>query len=610
MKAKNKKIQKTKARVERRKIPFLFLSILIVSLLLRLFIFNEIKTSTWAGTQLIEGTDMIGFHRDAEGILEGRHPIFAGCTTVTYPYFLAAVYFFDKDVNRVFFFQMLFAFFCYFLLYLSAKKVFGPTVGYITLILSIFYGPFILYENCLLVDGPIAFSTCIIFYLLTRFQSKPSLRNTFFVGMSLSFAALFRGNILVFIPFCLLWMLIILKRKKALVYFSTFILGIVLVLLPVTIKNYIDTKEFIPLSIKGGIHFLIANNPDATGNSDSWPENIDQIRERINLCPTISGRSALYAQEALRFIREDTDAWLKLVFKKIAVFWGNWDVPNNVEYERFREHSSILRLPIFLSFGLIAPLGILGILLCLRRKETLLFSLFILSYFLTVILGLVLGRYKLGVVPGLLVMAAYTIFWGYSRFSRKGIKELILPILLFLILHLVLNSRIYFYQTLRPLLYKEGFCQKKSGYLLISDVPEEGFCIKKRFVSFNQPGQMIRKEIFLKKQIYEKVNKAVLYFDFAGGGEILLQCNGKDIAPIPCPSSNGLTIFGKIDFPYSYLKEGQNEFVLKYSQGGFEIPLDGLASYKRSFFSQDGKNWQEQKGEFTIRLKVYSKSEK
>ncbi|MEK9150388.1 MAG: glycosyltransferase family 39 protein [Candidatus Desantisbacteria bacterium] len=602
---KNKKSQKRERIKERGRVPFLLLlSILIVGFLLRLSILNEIEKTGWSGTQLVEGTDMLTYHKDAEGILGGRHPVFAEATTVIYPYFLAAVYFFDKDINRVFFLQMLFAFFCYFLLYLSAKKVFGSLVGYITLILAVFYGPFILYENCLLVDGPIAFSTCIILYLLTRFQERPSLRNGLFVGMAVGFAALFRGNVLIFVPFCLIWMLIILKWKKALLYFSAFACGIALVLLPVTIKNYIDTKEFIPLSAKGGLHFFIGNNPGSTGHSDSYPENIEEIKKRINLCPTISGRSSLYAKEAIRFIREDTSAWLSLLLKKIVVFWGSWEVPNNVEYERFKEHSSILRLPIFLSFGLIAPLGVLGILLCLRRKETFLFSFFILSYFLAVILGLVLGRYRLGVVPGLLVMASYTIFWGYSRFSNKGIKGIILPILLFLALHFLLNFRIYFYQTLHPLLYKNGFCQKKGKYWLIADVPEEGFCMKKKFVSLSQPGQVIKKQLFLRKGLLSRAKTAIVCFAFAGGGEILLKCNGKEMAPIPCPNSNGLTIFGKMEFPVSYLREGENEFVLSYLSGEFNIPLEGLISCKRSFFSQDGKNWQEQKGEFTIRLKI------
>ena len=114
---KNKKSLKREKIKEKGRLPILLLSILIIGFLLRLFILNEIEKNNWASTQLIGGTDMITYHSTAEEILKGRHPVFASGTTSIYPYLLAAIYLFDKDINLVFFLQTIFALFAYFLLY-------------------------------------------------------------------------------------------------------------------------------------------------------------------------------------------------------------------------------------------------------------------------------------------------------------------------------------------------------------------------------------------------------------------------------------------------------------------------------------------------------------
>ncbi|MEW6680436.1 MAG: hypothetical protein AB1297_05415, partial [bacterium] len=226
---------------------------------------------------------------------------------------------------------------------------------------------------------------------------------------------------------------------------------------------------------------------------------------------------------------------------------------------------------------------------------------FILSYFLTITAFMVLGRYRIGVIPALLPFGGYAIFYLYNK--RKEIKVIIPCLLLFSLLFIGVNFSSSLKKHIYPLLYKNGIEIERDGYLYIMDTPEEGG--DREIIVLNNPNRVIKKELII-KDISKIKGDCVFFFDFAGGGTMFINVNGKDMGHAPCPNSNGLFIFGKPYIPISMLKEGTNTITLRALEGYFEIPLEKVLRYGRSFISENsGATWERiDRGEFTIRLKL------
>ncbi|MDI6752166.1 MAG: hypothetical protein QME07_04830, partial [bacterium] len=103
----------------------------------------------------------------------------------------------------------------------------------ISLVISIFYGMFYIHEGVLLMESLVAFLNTISIFLLLRVEDKPSYKNIAFAGITIGLSALARANILLFIPFILIWMLSISNFKK----FSFLCLILLLTISPATIRN-------------------------------------------------------------------------------------------------------------------------------------------------------------------------------------------------------------------------------------------------------------------------------------------------------------------------------------------------------------------------------------
>ena len=63
------------------------------------------------------------------------------------------------------------------------------------------------------------------------------------------------------------------------------------------------------------------------------------------------------------------------------------------------------------SFGVVCPLGILGLILTITRRRPALLPLFIGSYLLSLLPFFVSGRYRLALVPPMIVLAAEALCW-------------------------------------------------------------------------------------------------------------------------------------------------------------------------------------------------------
>jgi 4-amino-4-deoxy-L-arabinose transferase-like glycosyltransferase len=179
-----------------------------LAFILRLVYLSHLKANDPNFYQPAPGTDMLTYHNYALQIVNGtfgKEPYYYG---PLYYYYLAIIYkIFGVNPYIARLIQMILGVFTSLLIYLIAKKVFNKPVALISLVISIFYGMFYIHEGVLLLEPLATFLNTLSIFLLLRIEDKPSYKNIAFAGIAIGLSALCRANILLFVPFLLLWFL-------------------------------------------------------------------------------------------------------------------------------------------------------------------------------------------------------------------------------------------------------------------------------------------------------------------------------------------------------------------------------------------------------------------
>jgi tetratricopeptide (TPR) repeat protein len=379
-----------------------------------------------------------------------------------YAYFLAIVYkIFGHNyiIPRVI--QHLVGSFSCILVYSVAKRLFNRKVAMVASLIAATYGMFIYFEDELLLDSFLVFFDLLLILFLLRAKNNPKFLNWFVCGIILGFSSITRPNILFFIPFVWLWIFLIFikakKLKEILVFCIMFLIGSALVIFPVTLRNYLVAKDFVLISSQGGINFLIGNNSNADGMSAVLYKEDWQYRDFEHMAEKESGRSLkpsevsnFYYKKGIQFFLDEPEKAFTLWVKKLYVFWNKFEVSNNQDTYFFRRYSSLIRiLPI--GFWFVGPLGLLGMVLSWlggkertnTRKNILLPILFVFSYMLTVVMFFVTDRFRLPVIPFLIIFSAFALVWLWEKLMHRKSRKIALFFLLLSPFSILTNSNFY-----------------------------------------------------------------------------------------------------------------------------------------------------------------------
>lgn len=381
-----------------------------------------------------------------------------------YVYLLALTYkIFGHNLILPRLFQILIGSLSCVLTYLIARKLFNRTVGIISGVAACFYAMLILYDAHLLITSLVVFLDLVLIYLLLRSGEQPRPLNWFLCGIVLGISAIARPNILVFVPFILVWMLfqfkIKLLPKAILIRWIVLCAGALLIISPVTLRNYLAGRDLVLIAWQGGFNFYLGNNPEATGWSTMAPQihksleggiydarRLAEEEMKTKLKP--SQISRFWYRKGVDYMLSQPLSWLELTVRKTLFFWKGYEIPNaqnayvNKEFSPFLA-SLLGESVIYLPFGLVGPLSILGLLICLRRsREYLLLYLFILSYSASVILFFVCSRFRMPIIPILLMFASFSIWWLYQKIRNKQVLHLLISLAVIFVLLLTLNTRL------------------------------------------------------------------------------------------------------------------------------------------------------------------------
>lgn len=365
-----------------------------------------------------------------------------------YPCFLAGIYgLFGEGAYPPRLIQMGIGAFSCVLIYWIGRRIFTERAGLLAGCIASICGVFLYFEGELLATTLAIFLDLAAVLALLRAADTPRWRGWLGAGLILGLAALTRPNILLFAPCAILWIWKLPhgrpRQAPPWARVLAFCLGLSLLISVVTVRNYLVGGEFILISSNAGINFYIGNNPDydrtvAIRPGPDW--------EQLAGMPLTAGitepaaRSRFFLSKAWTFIRGHPLRYLRLMLKKLRLFWRADEIGRNSDLYYARRYSSVLsallwKRGIGFPFGIIGPLSLLGMILCLSRwREVLLPLLFVLSYMASVVLFFVCARYRAPVLPFLILFAAYAVWWWIRRTGERQYRAVLGSLSLFLVL--------------------------------------------------------------------------------------------------------------------------------------------------------------------------------
>ncbi len=340
-----------------------------------------------------------------------------------YPYMLAAFYsLFGRDLFAVKLVQAVLGAVNVVLVYFVGRHAFGDRrTALWAALLTMGYGVYYFYEGFLLKTTVAVFFTNLALLCLLLARNTDRKLYWLLAGLVTGLTSLLRGNILLVIPFVLLWIAWEFW-KKGLSGIGTraglYCLGLMLAISPATIHNWAASGDFVLTTYQGGTNFYIGNHHAASGIYEPLKPNLSMPQfekqdaveiatEALGGKPSPSEISRYWFGRSFEFIGDHPGEFLELTYRKLRLFLNGNEIADDVDYRFFRGFSTWFQMP-RLSPGLIFPLAFMGIVFSLAgwRRHRLLY-IYILASSLSVVLFFVFSRYRVPVMSGFILMAAY-----------------------------------------------------------------------------------------------------------------------------------------------------------------------------------------------------------
>lgn len=383
------------------------------------------------------------YHAWATDIISGNwlgKSVFQGMPL--YAYFLAGIYAVaGVSVYAAYFVQVVIGALSCVLIFLLGRRVFSYSTGVIAAIGAILYKPFIFYDGMLVGASLVVLLYLVVLLFFINYIDRPSTVRGVLLGILIGIAGLARAPIVLLPLFYFGYLAfksllfpsainLVVHLKRCAVLF----IGICIVFSITTLRNYFVAGDMIALTAHSGFNMYIGNNPDATGRFHA-PQGIGrQIEYMMDNAHAIAekqlGRelkpsegSRFWKQRAYGWIRKNPFDFIKLLCRKIYLFWQGGEISDFRNIEFFERFSALMRLP-FITFMMIVPLAVIGIVLSLKRNGCLtVLRCFIVSYLVAIIMYFINSRYRIPVVPVLLIFAAHTVTTVIQQVAARRYKR-------------------------------------------------------------------------------------------------------------------------------------------------------------------------------------------
>lgn len=366
------------------------------------------------------------------------------------------------------------------LIFLLGEKLFSRAVGIAAGLLLAFYAPAIFFDVLIEKSVLDVVLLSLLLWVVVGASSRTDWRQWVGAGALLGLVGLSRENALVLAVVVPVWIGIYFSDRSLqnrAVWIGFFLGGLLLVLVPVGLRNLVRGGEFKLTTSQLGANFFIGNNPAADGTYRSVRKMIGEPQlegnDAVRLAERETGRkmapgevSDFWLQKALTYIRTEPLGWVRLLGKKWLMVWNAREVEDSDDFYVYTRWSWLLTGLGWIShFGILAPLAALGIWISRRqwRRLWLLYAM-ILSLASSVAIFYVFGRYRFPLVPLLTLFAAAAMVHSYDWFPTRRVQPVFVSLAVLLAAALVVNWPIYHvrgpgsagYNNLSNAYYKQG----------------------------------------------------------------------------------------------------------------------------------------------------------
>ncbi|MFH1094572.1 MAG: tetratricopeptide repeat protein [Candidatus Omnitrophota bacterium] len=449
-------------------------AVFLLALFLRLVYLHQFRQNPFYESPVIDALSHYLFAKRIaagdwllKGVVAPRVPL--------YVYFLAVLFkILGSGFTAARFVQVVLGAFNCVLVYFLGKKVFSRNIGIIAAFICSIYGVFIYFDaEFLNVTLTLSFNIGLLLALVHT-ADNPNIFKWLGCGVIFGLALQVSANVILFFPLMLFWIYVFDKKTSSgfmavkyrrLVPLLSVALGIVLMLMPFAIRNFLQGQDFVLLSSTGGINLYIGNNPYSDGKTalaptrdysySGWQDNV--WVSSIKQAERIEGRkmkpsevSDFWTFKTVHFIISNPAKWFNLLVRKFYYFFNAYEIPENQSIYFFRIWSSLLQILVFskgfisFPFGIICPLALLGIAVSFKReKAVILLNLFIMSQFLIMIIFFVVSRYRIVVVPYFIIFASVAVVWLVDKVKQREYKTLALSLSILFIMFAFVNTRFF-----------------------------------------------------------------------------------------------------------------------------------------------------------------------
>jgi hypothetical protein len=367
-----------------------------------------------------EGGDSILYDRLASGAHEASRAYFHS------PLYIAFLRAFYRTVGREFLAlrllqHVLGALACVLVAHVALKAFHSRSTALLAGFLAAMLGPVLFYEGQLGVDAlmPPLVLGCVALAFFA--WSRRTTLSYGLLGTAIGITALGRAVVLAWIPILFGWA--VAARPRRWEHGGALLLGTLLAILPVTVRNWRVEGTFVPITANGGLNFYIGNNDGANGgyvlpqgvafrpgdpSDDFEGEHAAEqdVGRRLNSAEV----SAWWSRRAWDFIGSEPERVVWLVLEKAQLLTSNVEYTQLHDYNVYGEVAPILRvLP---TAGFVVVPGLAGLIALYFGHErrplarrlgvlALVFAAGFLPFF-------VVGRYR---GPWLALLAPFAAWW-------------------------------------------------------------------------------------------------------------------------------------------------------------------------------------------------------
>ena len=186
------------------------------------------------------------------------------------------------------------------------------------------------------------------------------------------------------------------------------------------------------IASQGGVNFWIGNNPEAKGalsvlpgygNTWTMADAEAEAARELGHPPNPGELSRHYYAKGWNFLKSLPAQATRFMIRKTLLFFNRFEISNNKHIAYFAGLSPWLPPLIWLNFGLLVPLGLLGAWVLWRLPQTKLLVGLVLLYMASVVLFFVAARFRMPTVPWLCLLAAGGVVWLWEMLRcgrRRG----------------------------------------------------------------------------------------------------------------------------------------------------------------------------------------------